>query len=105
MLRHERRRDDMGDVRTVVDDAARALHEADHRRRDTIRDLDNPAKREALRRAGSALDELRQRIAIRFGREHVVTTTYGACAEAVLEVFGATQLAGLSDVSKRQRDQ
>lgn len=37
-LRHERRRDDLSEVRSVLDDATRALHEADHRRRDIIRD-------------------------------------------------------------------
>jgi hypothetical protein len=99
LLRHERQRDDLREVRSVLDDAARALHEADHRRRDMIRDLDNETKREALRRAGVVLDELKERIAIRFGREHEVTKTFAACADAMLEVFGATQFADLFELS------
>jgi hypothetical protein len=103
LLRHERRRDDLRETRGVLDDAARALHLADHCRRAIIGDLDNPEKREALRLAGLALDEIKQRLAIRFGRKHVVTTTCADCADAMLDVFGATQFAGLFTLPERAK--
>jgi hypothetical protein len=63
-LRHERVQEDLREVRGVLDDAAQALHEADHRRRAIIGDLDDESKREALRVAGLRLDEIEERIAI-----------------------------------------
>ncbi len=104
MLEHERRQDDLREARGVLDDAARALHEADHRRRDILGDITNPEKREALRLAGLALDQLKERIAIRFGLRHEVTTTFAACANEMVQVFGATkfvELFGLSDRNRR----
>jgi hypothetical protein len=100
-LQNERLRDDLGEARGVLDDAARALHDADHKRRAIIGDLDNDAKREALRVAGHRLDEIEQRIGIRFGRGHIVTISFGACAEAMLNVFGATQYPELFDLADR----
>jgi hypothetical protein len=101
MLEHQRRQDDLRETRGVLDDAARALHSADHRRRAMINDLDNQGKREALRVAGLALDEIKERLAIRFGREQIVTTTFADCADAIVGVFGATQFAELSTLPER----
>jgi hypothetical protein len=100
-LQHERLRDDLREARGVLDDAARALHEADHRRRSIIGQLDNETKRESLRVAGLTLDEIEERIAIRFGRGHIVTISFGACAEAMLDVFGATQYPELFELADR----
>lgn len=101
MLSHERHRDDLSEVRAMLDDAARALNNADHRRRDIIGDIENETKRRALGEAGLGLDELKLRVALRFGREHEVTRTWEACADALLEVFGATQFPELFELSDR----
>lgn len=53
--------------------------------------------------AGFDLDAVKERIAIRFGREHQVTRGCAACADAMLEVFGATKYAELFDLSDRTR--
>jgi hypothetical protein len=89
MLRHERHRDDLSEVRRVLDDAARALTQADRYHRDIYDDLGNLAKREALKNAGRTLDEVEQRLAIRFGSDHEVTRAMAACVELSLHVFGA----------------
>jgi hypothetical protein len=89
MLRHERQRDDLSEVRRVLDDAARALTEADRCHRDIYDDLGNVDKREALKHAGRTLDEVKQRLAIRFGSDHEGTTDMAACVELSLQVFGA----------------
>jgi hypothetical protein len=102
-LRHERQRDDLSEVRRVLDDAARALAEADRCHRDIYDDLGNVDKRQALKSAGRTLDEVKQRLAIRFGSEHEVTTDMAACVEVSLEVFGATLHWDLEDRDHARR--
>jgi hypothetical protein len=65
------------------------LTEADRCHRDIYDDLGNVDKREALKKAGRTLDEVKQRLAIRFGSDHEVTTEMAACVELSLQVFGA----------------
>jgi hypothetical protein len=89
MLRHQRQRDDLSEVRSVLDDAVRALNEADRCHRDLYDDLGNAEKVEALKLAGRKLDEVKQRLAIRFGSDHEVTTTFATCVELSLGVFAA----------------
>jgi hypothetical protein len=96
-LRHERQRDDLSEVRRLLDDAARALAEADRCHRDIYDDLGNEEKRDALMKAGRELEEIKQRIAIRFGPDHEVTHNIDACADVSLEVFGATTHWKLGD--------
>jgi hypothetical protein len=103
LLEHERLRDDMHEARTVLDDATRALHEADHRRRAIIGDIDDDDKREALRLAGLALDQSKQQIAFRFGRRHPLTTAFERCADTMAQLFGATQFSELFELSDRNR--
>jgi hypothetical protein len=102
-LRHERQRDDLSEVRSVLDDAALALHEADHRLSDLLGDIDNETKREALRLGIRAVDQLNERIAIRFGVSHIVTTTYEACAMEMDKIYPATQFPGTIGLSQRNR--
>lgn len=97
MLRHERQRDDLSEVRRVLDDAARALTEADRCHRDIYDDLGNADKKEALKQAGRKLDEVKQRLAIRFGSDHEVTADMTTCVELSLRVFGATLDWSLKD--------
>lgn len=89
-LEHERRLDDLREARGVFDDAAIALAEADDRRRDFLGDDRNRSKREAVGAAGKRLDELQQRLAIRFGREHEVSRGYARCSDALLRLVAAT---------------
>lgn len=50
----------------------------------------NRWKREAVGAAGKRLDELQQRLAIRFGREHEVSRGYARCSDALLRLHSAT---------------
>jgi hypothetical protein len=100
-LEHQRRQEDLREARSVLDDAARALQQADHRRRALYQDLDNTKKRKALRVVAVVLDEIIARLKVRFGREHVVTVTFSDCTEAVFEAFKAAQ--GGLDVTLSQR--
>jgi hypothetical protein len=90
MLRHERQLDDLREVRSVLDDAAVALAKADDSRRDFIGDYHNKTKRQAVGEAGKRLDELQPRLAVRFGREHEVATSFARCSDALLRLFAAT---------------
>jgi hypothetical protein len=98
-LRQQSRHDDLAEARTVLDDAARALHEADKHRRDLIGAYHDKAKRQALAAAGSELDEMTARIEIRFGREHLVTKTFSASVEAVLALYQSISDIRLEDDS------
>jgi hypothetical protein len=89
-LRHERLRDDLREARSILDDAATGLASVDDIRRDIIGDYHNVDKWTRLGRQGKVLETLRSRIAIRFGREHELTSTYEECIEATLELFAAT---------------
>jgi hypothetical protein len=89
-LEHERRKDDLSEARRVLDDAARAVNEADRCHRDIHDDLGNEDKKEALKQAGRKLDETTQRLAIRFGLGYEVTADMISCVELSLVVFGAT---------------
>jgi hypothetical protein len=97
--RLERRRDDLSEVRKLLDDAAIALNQSDRIHRDIYDDLGNAAKTEELKQAGRKLDEVKQRLAIRLGSEHQLTTAFSSCAELSLEVFGATTHWRLEDRS------
>jgi hypothetical protein len=90
MLRHERQRDDLSEVRSCLDDATRALNEADRCHRDLHGDLGNHDKIVALMNAGRRLDEVKHRLAIRFGSDHEVTTAMTVCVELSLKVYTAT---------------
>lgn len=97
LLRHERQQDDLSEVRSVLDDAARALNEADRCHRDIYDDLGNADKKETLKHAGRTLDEVNQRLAIRFGSDHEVTAEMTTCVGLSLQVFGATLDWSLKD--------
>jgi hypothetical protein len=87
-LDHERQRDDLREVRSVLDDAARALADAENRWRAMFDDPNEElthSGRPALFQAGHRLEELKLRIAIRFGREHEVTSAFDECADSVLD--------------------
>ena len=96
-LEHERQQADLRDVRSVLDDAARVLTEADLRHRAIFDDLGNAEKREALKQAGRNLDVVRQRLAIRFGTDHEVTAAMAKCVDLTLHAFGATLHWDLKD--------
>lgn len=101
-LEHERRQDDLREARGVLDDAAIALAEADDRRRDFLGDYGNRQKRQAVGAIGKRLDELQQRLAIRFGREHEVARSFARCSDALLRMFGATIFA--DDIDRESVD-
>jgi hypothetical protein len=90
-LRHERQRDDLSDVRTVLDAGARALSEADLWWRRVIDDLDNQAKRKKLDDAGATVDKVTGQLAVRFSRQHDVTTTFEACASELRNVLSVLE--------------
>ena len=95
--RLERQRDDLSEVRKLLDDAAIALNQSDQIHRDIYDDLGNADKTEQLKHAGRKLDEVKQRLAIRLGSEHKLTTAFSSCVELSLEVFGATTHWRLED--------
>jgi hypothetical protein len=97
--RLERQRDDLIEVRRLLDDAAIALNRSDQIHRDIYDDLGNADKTEQLKQAGRRLDEVKQRLAIRLGSEHQLTTAFSTCVELSLEVFGATLQWRLQDRS------
>jgi hypothetical protein len=98
-LRQQCRHDDLAEARRVLDDAARALHNADKYRLDLIGAYHDKAKRQALSAAGTELDEMTARIEIRFGREHRVTKTFSASTEAVLALYQSISDIRLDDDS------
>lgn len=93
----QRQRDDLRDLRKLLDDAAIALNQSDRIHRDIYDDLGNADKTEELKQAGRKLDEIKQRLAIRLGSEHKLTTAFSSCAELSLQVFGATTHWRLED--------
>jgi hypothetical protein len=95
--RLERRRDDLIEVRKLLDAAAIALNQSDRIHRDIYDDLGNADKTEQLKHAGRKLDEVRQRLTIRLGTQHQLTTAFASCVELSLEVFGATTHWRLED--------
>ncbi|HEX3688167.1 MAG TPA: toll/interleukin-1 receptor domain-containing protein [Solirubrobacteraceae bacterium] len=94
-----RQRDGQRDVGALLDDAAVALSGSDQIHRDIYDDLGNADKTEQLKQAGRKLDEIKQRLAIRFGSEHKLTTAFSSCVELSLEVFGAATHWRLEDHS------
>jgi hypothetical protein len=97
--RLERQRDDLSEVRKLLDDAAIALNQSDRIHRDIYDDLGNADKTAELKHAGRKLDEIKQRLAIRLGSEHQLTAAFSSCVELSLEVFGATTHWRLEDCS------
>ena len=94
-FRHDREMADLEAVRRVLDDAAIALHEADYARGDVkrahIRDGRKLLERggefvKRLGERGRALDELRERLTIRFGADHEIVDTFRAADDALLEM-------------------
>jgi hypothetical protein len=81
----------------LLDDAARALNEADRCHRDIYDDLGSAEKKKALMHAGRAMEEMEQRLAIRFGSEYEIRVDMAACIEYTLRVFGATTQWALND--------
>jgi hypothetical protein len=88
MLKHERERDDLSEVRKVLDEAARALHIANRGRRQVL-GLGNSWAVEQFREGVRAAEEVGQRIAIRFGPEHPVTTAFSLCTIDMVDAFEA----------------
>jgi TIR domain len=93
----QRQRDDLGDLRKLLDEAAIALNQSDRIHRDIYDDLGNANKTEELKQVGRKLDEVKQRLAIRLGSEHKLTTAFSSCVELSLQVFGATTHWRLED--------
>jgi CRISPR/Cas system CSM-associated protein Csm2 small subunit len=89
MLEHERRQDDLREARGVVDEAARALHEANRAWRKLLGDADARRMKEEFREAVRAVEEVGQRIAIRFGREHPVTKAFNECVDGMPDALDA----------------
>jgi hypothetical protein len=96
-LHQQARQDDLTQARIVLEDAARALHMADQRRRALIDAYHDREKRAALRGAGQQLDEMIARLEIRFGRKHPVTERFSACVETVLALHHAIGDVQLDD--------
>ncbi len=97
--RVERQREDLREVRQLLDEAAIALNRSDQIHRDIYDDLGNAEKTEQLKQAGRRLDVLKGRLAIRLGSEHELTTAFSSCVELSLKVFGATTNWRLEDRS------
>jgi hypothetical protein len=88
-LRHERQRDDLSEVRRVLDDASRALHVANRAWRKLLGDPDTGRMKEEFREAVRAVEEVGQRVAIRFGREHPVTKAFDECVDGMPDALDA----------------
>lgn len=85
-LNEQRRQEDLRAARDLLDEAARGLSDADHRRRGLIRNLDDDYAAASLNDSGKTLDEPDARLAIHFGRGHQVRVTFHECVEAVLNL-------------------
>lgn len=106
-LEAERKLSDLSNVRTVLDDAAVALHTAayalDEARSNLVpygRGFFNDEEREkpyhALSQAGRELDVLLdERLSIRFGRDHDVTRAFRGADEALLAIYRKLALVKL----------
>ena len=87
-LSHDRDMSDLGHVRALLDDAAMALHRASYARDDVMRVGPAAAgKREGvaakIATTGTALDELADRLAVRFGPDADATTNFREAADAL----------------------
>jgi hypothetical protein len=105
-IREGRRLSDLDNVRSVLDDAAVALHKAAYALNDIRMALTEHGRAffateerakpyRALRRDGEQLDALAERLKVRFGREHELVTAFARADEAVLAIFRALELIRL----------
>jgi hypothetical protein len=94
-LDHDRELADLADSRAVMDSAAIALHHASYAAAKVRQDFMTHgawiAERasetvSAIHERGEALDQLRQRIAVRFGTDHALVQHFDAANGALLEV-------------------
>jgi hypothetical protein len=103
-LEHERRINDVGAVRDVIEEGAVALHRDAY----TLDDLRGPSSRSredvyaALREFGQRYDELSERMRVRLGPEHEVTRKFVGAGEAVLDIFRALGLMGHEEPAEEE---
>lgn len=100
---------DRGDIRALLDEAAIALHEASYsigairqsfmRHGATIGERDSDAL-VSVRDRGRALDVIRERLAVRLGRDSEAVQAFIRADEQMLDLFRAVTL--LADLGDRQ---
>jgi hypothetical protein len=96
-FRHEREIADLADVRSVIDDATVALHEADFVAYEAKEELTTGASAEPdvsvlearLRAMAEALSNPHERLAVRLGIEHPVTEAFNSARAAMWNLWRA----------------